>query len=209
MANIHKACAFGVLVLAGLSAGAMPVGVRLAMQGRMSSIQTAPGSAFPELDSGASAIEVAAALDGATDDALAENISDAEAYSQFRAWASSVGAANVKASNTAWMSYALGATTVLPLPKEGDLAIDDIALGDDGKLEAVVSLDGVYVNSAALEARLKTIFGVEGATTLDESAFSSDNVGLSLEPTGDGRVRAVVTPPPDVDKSYFMRMKVK
>ena len=61
----------------------------------------------------------------------------------------------------------------------------------------------------AAEARLKTVFGVEGADTLNESAFSSDNVGLALAPTGDGRLKATVTPPVDAGDAYFMRLKVR
>ena len=36
-----------------------------------------------------------------------------------------------------------------------------------------------------------------------------DRIGLSLEPTGDGRVKATVVPPADIGGSFFMRFKVK
>ena len=207
--KLSRACALCVLLLAGTSARAMPVGVRLAMQGRAIANAAASGEVFPVLEAGASAAKVADALSGARDNALAANIADAAAYSEFRAWAMSVGAERVKASGTAWLSYALGASGIVPEPQEGDLAVDDMAVDPDGCIEAVFSLEGVDVGSTALEARLKTVFGVEGASALDGRAFSSDNVGLSLEPTGDGRVRAVVVPPQDAGSSYFMRVRLK
>lgn len=209
MAKIYKLCVFVWLALVGLSAGAMPVGVRVAMLGRAAVLSAASGSGFPELDSQATPASVAEALSGATDESLPEHITDIEAYSEFRTWATSVGAATVKASSTAWMSYALDLAAIIPTPQDGDLVIDDVSIDSDGTLEAVFSLKDVNIGSAALEARLKTVFGVEGAATLDESAFSSDNVGLSLEPTGDGRVRATVIPPEGAGNAYFMRMKIK
>lgn len=209
MAKIYKACALGWLLLAGLSAGAMPVGVRMAMLGRAAALASTPSSDFPELDSQATPASVTEALAGATDEALVANITDVAAYSEFRTWATSVGSANVKASNTAWMSYALGVAALVPVPQEGDLVIDDAVVGEDGNIEAVFSLDGVYVSQAALEARLKTVFGVEGATSLDATKFSSDNIVLVLEPTNDGRVKATVTPPPEAEDAYFMKVKVK
>lgn len=209
MAKIYKACALGWLVLAGLSAGAMPVGVRMAMLGRAATLAPTPDSDFPELDSQATPASVSEALSGATDGALSENITDVEAYSEFRTWATSVGAADVKTSNTAWMSYALGVAELVPVPEEGDLVIDDAQVDSDGNIEAVFSLDGVYISQAALEARLKTVFGVEGATSLDKTKFSSDNIALVMEPTDDGRVKATVTPPPDAGDVYFMKVKVK
>ena len=137
------------------------------------------------------------------------NITNVDEYVEFREWAKSAGAVTVKASTTAWLSYAVDAAGVVPMPQDGDLAIDDLALGSDGKLEAVFSLDGVNIGSAAMESRLKTVFGVEGAASLDRDAFSDRNIGLSLTPTGDGRVKARVTPPVDAGNSFFMHVKMK
>lgn len=203
-----KSCALCAVVLAASTAGAMPVGVRLAMMGRAAALAT-PTVDFPELSQDATSEQVASALRGASDPALAANITTAVDYVDFRAWASSIGATTVKTSGTAWLSYALGAATVVPMPRDGDLAIDDVSVDTDGKLEAVVSLKGVAISPAALESRLKTVLGVEGSDELDEAMFSSDNVGLKLVPTDDGRVRATVTPPTHAGGAYFMRMKVK
>lgn len=206
--NHLRFCAVCALALAGMTVGAMPVGVRLAMQGRAVARASA-GPAFPELPDTASPEAVVAALSVATDGRLAENITTVGEYADFRDWASTVGAATVKTSDTAWLSYAVGAAAVVPIPQEGDLVLDGVSVGSDGRLEAIVSLDGVSISAAAQEARLKTVFGVEGAGTLNESAFSPDNVGLSLVPTGDGRLKATVTPPADAGDAYFMRLKVK
>ena len=203
-----KTCALCVVALAASTAGAMPVGVRLAMMGRAAALAV-QDVVFPELSQDASPDQVADALGGASDPALVANIITVADYVGFRDWASSVGATTVKTSGTAWLSYALGAAAVVPMPQDGDLAIDDVSVGTDGKLDAVVSLEGVTISPAALEARLKTVLGVEGSTELDEATFSSDNVGLTLVPTGDGRVRATVTPPAHAGDTYFMRVKVK
>lgn len=202
-----------VLLIAALSAGmaasAMPLGLRTATWGvAQANRQAALEAAFPALDGEATSADVGAALDGATDERLAENITDADGYAAFRDWAKQAGAEEVKASGTAWLSYALGVAGIVPAPQEGDLVIDDVSVGDDGKLEAVFSLDGVEVGAAALEARLKTIFGVEGTTELGDSAFSDKGLSFNLQRTSDGKVKATVTPvgsPP----SFFLRVKVK
>ena len=206
MSSLLKSCALYAWVLAGLSASAMPVGVQLAMRGRAAA-QAAVDATFPKLATTATAGQVEAALSTAADNALADNITDVAEYDEFREWAKSAGAVTVKESNAAWLSYAVGAAGVVPMPQDGDLVIDDVSVGSDGKLEAVLSLDGVSIGAAALESRLKTVFGVEGAKTLTD-AFSDQNIGLSLEPTGDGRVKAVVTPIGS-PSSFFMRVKVK
>ena len=94
------------------------------------------------------------------------------------------------------------------MPQDGDLVIDEVAVSSDGKLEAVFSLDGVNIGSSVLESRLKTVFGVEGAKSLTD-AFSAQNIGFALLPTGDGRVKAMATPPADTGNSFFLRIKVK
>ena len=210
MSNITRNGALLALALAGLSASAMPVGVQMAMRGRAAaqSAQAAVDAAFPNLSTTATSADIAEVLGAAVDGALADNITDVDEYAEFREWAKSAGAATVKDSVTAWFSYAVGAVGVVPMPQDGDLCIDDVSVAPDGKLEAVFSLDGVNIGSAALESRLKTVFGVEGAKTLND-AFSDQNVGLSFMPTDDGRARVRVTPPDNTDNSFFMRVKVK
>ena len=52
------------------------------------------------------------------------------------------------------------------------------------------------------------MLGVEGATELRESAFSSEGLTVALERTADGKAKATVTPdgaPP----SFFLRVRLK
>ena len=57
--------------------------------------------------------------------------------------------------------------------------------------------------------------GVEGAAELTESAFSSDNVTVTLERTIDGKAKATVTrrvkdnAPYQSSDAFFVRVKVK
>ena len=50
--------------------------------------------------------------------------------------------------------------------------------------------------------------GVEGATELNEAAFSSEGLAFILQRTGDGKAKATVTPA-DSPPSFFLRVKVK
>ena len=50
--------------------------------------------------------------------------------------------------------------------------------------------------------------GVEGATELNESAFSSEGLSVTLERTAEGKAKATIAPdgaPP----AFFLRVKVK
>ena len=50
--------------------------------------------------------------------------------------------------------------------------------------------------------------GVEGATELRESAFSSEGLSVTFDRTADGKAKATIAPdgaPP----SFFLRMRVK
>ena len=49
---------------------------------------------------------------------------------------------------------------------------------------------------------------VLGATELNESAFPSEGLSFSLPRTGDGKIKATVTPAGS-PSSFFLRVKVK
>ena len=69
----------------------------------------------------------------------------------------------------------------------------------------VVDIAGAEIGTAA---QLVEVLGVEGATELNDSAFSSEGLSFTLRQTGDGKAKATVTPagsPP----SFFLRVKVK
>ena len=67
----------------------------------------------------------------------------------------------------------------------------------------IFSLADVEIGQQAPEARLKTVFGVVGAKTIDEGAFSDANLTFSLIPMDDGRVKAVVAPKKDGTKTFI------
>lgn len=201
-----------LLVAGGVSA--MPIGLRTAAW----SVSAANGRAAVAtlLPESGGETQISDALASFEDESVSANIAgDVEAYEEFREWALGSGArADVlSASPTAWLSFATFSPVLVAEPQDGDLAIDEAQMGEDGKIEAVFSLDGVHVNQAAQEERLKSVFGVSGASVLDETQFSADNLTLSLSPTGDGRVKATVLPKSDASnglpKEFFMKVKVK
>ena len=72
-------------------------------------------------------------------------------------------------------------------------------------MELVVNIADAEIGEGA---RLAEALGVEGATELKESAFSSEGLAVTLERTADGKAKATVTPdgaPP----SFFLRVGMK
>lgn len=198
-----------VSFLSSASACAMPLGLRTAVWGGSAAVRlSAVESAFPALGSDATEEEVSAVLSGAADSALAENITDVDEYAEFREWAKYANAAEVKDSVTAWLSFAIGATGIVQEPKEGDISIDAVSIMEDGSLEVVFSLNGVNIGNEVVERRLTTVFGVEDATVLSESAFAVNESDVRLSSNGDGRINAVVALPKEND-TYFVRIKMK
>jgi len=215
---------FAALV-AWLAADAMPLGLRTAAWG------VAPGNrraaveaVFPTLGDKATALDVSDALSEVTDEALAENITDANEYAEFREWAKYTDATAVKASSTAWMSYALGADALIGKEiTSNDVHVAGFGVVNDGSALGTtrpasfafeVAIDGVNigggaVNEAVLKENLKKVLGVEGAATLSPGAFSSDNISIVFDAPANGKARFTVTPPADAGNAYFMRVKVK
>ena len=77
-----------------------------------------------------------------------------------------------------------------------------------GDFALTFSLSGVSIGENATAANLAEVFGVEGATELNESAFSFDGLSFNLQRTDNGKARATVVPdgaPP----AFFLRVKVK
>ena len=146
----------------------------------------------------------------------AANIKNASEYEEFREWAIESGVRDYALTNspTAWLSFAIGSPALVASPQAGDLAIDEVTpITGSGKADFVFSLDKVAIGQNAQEARLKSVFSVVGGTDLDPSGFSEANLTFTLTPTGDGRVKATVTPKKDSDgnapPSFFMRVKMK
>lgn len=102
---------------------------------------------------------------------------------------------------------------------ECDIKTDDVHIASfdvgegNSKLSFVLAIDGVDIGGGAvtdetLNENLKKVLGVEGATELDESAFSPEGLVVTLERTEDGKLKAKVTPEGAPPK-FFIRVKVK
>lgn len=214
MKQIHKILMLAVLAGAALPASAMPIGLRTAVWGVSGANgRAAVGRLLPETDSTS---EIKAALNDFSDKTVAANITDNSTYEEFREWALESGARadTLAASSAAWLSFASGSPVLVGAPKNGDLVIDEVSpAGADGTIEMIFSLADVEIGHQAFGERLKTIFSVVGAKTIDDGAFSDANLTFSLIPMDDGRVKAVVAPKKDengkVPSAFFIKVKVK
>ena len=174
---------------------------------------------YPELDANATTEDVANALSGSVDENLAKNITSVEMYNNYREWALSVknasgdevaGVEAVKASTTAWMSFALDQSKLIANePVEGDVAIASLdAVAADGSFEFTVNIDKIDVGDGAVEENLKKLFKIEGATSLGNDAnFSSENVEIELAEPVNGDVKFKILPKDSPD-SFFIRAKL-
>ena len=186
-------------------------------------------SPIPELAPSATPADVATALSGSADDGLVANVTNAAQYAAYREWALAVkdvegvsiaGAQTVKDSSRAWLSFALGTERLVPdVLTSDDIKIESFELtAEDGKFAFEVSIadvgigEGVTITDAnrdAIIGNIKKALGVEGATRLNESEFSSDNIEVTFDTPVDGKARFTAKPPANVGNSFFMRVKVK
>ena len=176
---------------------------------------------IPAIAADAGPEAVVSALSGSADVNLTANISNATQYVGYRTWALSVTndtttAQMIKESARAWLSYALGADTLV----DKELTSDDVRIESfaptltDGKFEFTVSVKDVNIGGGSvavetLKENLKKVLGIEGAATLSPSGFSSDNIDITFDAPVDGKAKFTVTPPVDAGSSFFMRVKVK
>ena len=171
---------------------------------------------LPALDVAATDGDVAAIIAGLSDVRLSEKVIGTTAYGAFRTWVDSknLSHAAVRDASNAWLSYALDAPALMSKElTSDDVHIVSLDVEDGGALGTTrptsftleVAIDGVNIGEGA---RLAEVLSVEGATELDESAFSTDGLSFTLQRTADGKAKAIVTPvgsPP----SFFLRMSVK
>ena len=169
-------------------------------------------AAIPALGATATKEEITDALAGSADVAVALNVTDAESYSDYEAWASSLSVPlkTVKASSYAWLSYSLASPTLLTK----DVTTDDLkvesftpSLGGDG-FSFVVGVDGVTLGSTATAEALKGVFDVEGAESLAEDSFDSANVDVKFTSPEDGKLKFSASPKKSAS-TFFMRIKRK
>ena len=167
---------------------------------------------MPALDVAATDGDANAIIAGLSDGRLSEKVVDTAAYGAFRTWVDGKGLSHtvVRDAPNAWFSYALDAPGLMakatPLASE-DVVIESIeqSSGTSGAFDLVVDIAGEEIGTAA---QLAEVLGVEGATELNEAAFSSEVLSFSLQRTIDGKAMATVTPagsPP----LFFLRVKVK
>ena len=204
----RKTFAWAILFLA-MSVQAMPLGLRTAMWHVSSANNRSAVSRLLPAD--CQEADIPTVLELFADFSLGGYITNKTEYADFRDWAINSGATigDLTSSQTAWMSFALNASGLMTAVKNGDLKIDSIAPSDTaGMFDIVFSLANANVGSAAIEARLKTLFGVEGATSLDKNSFAQTPLTFSLSPTVDGRIKATVAPE-GAPTSFFLCVKVR
>ena len=184
-----------------------------------------PGDPIPAFPPDSAPERIASSLAGSADSALVEHVSDADAYSAYRAWAQTVkpaggsapaGAAAVRGSPHAWFSFALGSDALLP----DDFGSDDVHIAafgpadDAGVFAFEVEIDGVDIGSSAavteetLLENLTKAFTVEGAETPDPDEFSPAGVEVWLDSPAGNRVRLEAAPPDDAGDAFFFRVKL-
>ena len=174
----------------------------------VSSVKWTPDNPFPDV---LSDNDVVAALAGSVDPSLSVKISDVPTYSEFREWALKIGAAEVKASPFAWVSFAMdSAVLLMKRPTDGDLKVEEFKpSATAGSFDFTVSVKDVTIGDNASEDNLKKLFGLEGAESLDSDAFASENVLLDFKEPQDGKLKFTATPAVDNAKSFFMKVKIK
>ena len=72
-----------------------------------------------------------------------------------------------------------------------------------------VNIGGGSVSETMLKENLKKVLGIEGATSLNPAAVSSNNIDITFDTPVDGKAKFTVSPPSDAGNSFFMRVKVK
>jgi len=114
------------------------------------------------------------------------------------------------ASETAWLSYALGQDTLLgKAPTDEDLSVETFEpAAESGKFDFTVSVKDVEVGSEAAKENLKKVFGLEGAATLEGAAFSSDKVEIEFGTPVGGKVKFTAGPKDASEGTFFMKVKV-
>ena len=165
-------------------------------------------------------------MDKFADKGLVAQVSTVADYNAFRAWVNgnNLYQPTVVDNKYAWLSYALGADALIGKEiMSNDVRIvafeatdeDGGAMGSSRPTFAFeVAIDGVNIGGGSvavetLKENLKRVLGIEGAVTLSQGSFSSDNIDITFDAPVDGKARFIVSPPVDAGNSFFMRVKVK
>ena len=162
---------------------------------------------------------MASALEGTADAKVAENIKDVVAYNSYRAWTAGVkgatAAAEVKSAPNAWLSYALNTTNLVATPVEGDLKVESLipSASEAGSFKLELSLKDVDIGAGnaspgQVQENLSRIFDLEGATSLEDGAFSKNNVVYSFGAPVAGKVTVEARPAVTGGGRFFFRAKM-
>ena len=166
---------------------------------------------IPELGDNATESEVASALSGVRDSALAANIKNGSGYRAFRNWAVGKGLnlQNVKDSPNAWLSYALDADKLI----EGEIADGDLRVesftpgGEDGIFDMKVRVADASLGPAAALENLVRAFVVEGTPSLTD-VFSVEKVAVEFgEPENGAATFSIL--PREIGNAFFVRTRLR
>ena len=164
----------------------------------LDAVSWTPEEAVDPLPEVATDSDVMNALAGAADETrLSAHISSKAKYDKFRAWVNSNGLDHqaVKNSAHAWFSYAIGANGLVEKAfQNDDVTIKSLNVAANGGFSFEVDVKDVALGADATAENLATVFGIQGAASLREGAFSSTNVNVTLGTSANGRLSVAATP---------------
>ena len=166
------------------------------------------GDPFPAIAAG---VGVSDALEGAADARLGKNIKTEAEYNAFRSWieAKGIDQKTAKKSPRTWFSYAVGADGLVEKAFEkDDVTIDLPAVVSNGALSFEVNVDGLSLGASATAQNLATVFDVQGASSLSDDSFSSENVDVALGVSSDGKLLVRATPKA-ANGTFFIRVRMR
>ena len=173
--------------------------------------------AIPELREDDTPETLASALAGTADAKVLENIKDVQAYNSYQKWAAGVKGATaeeVKSAPDAWLSYALNTTNLVEKPVAGDLKVESFAPSslETGAFTLELSLKDIDIGSGSVSAEvmkenLDKVFALEGASSLDPAAFSTDNVVYSFGTPVNGKVPVEAKSADGSSDRFFIRAR--
>ena len=174
---------------------------------------------IPDIGENPTVKEVQVALQGSADEKLVENILTAESYNAYRIWAGKVkdikgegvaGLQAVKDSPNAWLSYALDTEKLIATkPGQGDVEIEEFKPAKElGRYNFTVNVKNIGVGPGTLGDNLNKIFGVVGASTLADDAFTSDNVNVVFGVPENGKIKCTAELTDEPKNSFFMKIKM-
>jgi hypothetical protein len=158
--------------------------------------------------------DVATALTGQADLAVAANVTTPAEYNAFKAWAGDDAAA-VKDSANAWVAYALDSKDLLAGAKvtlaDSDITVESFGQAENaaaGQFTLEISLKDVTIGNAATKANLLKIFEAVGTTDL-KADFTAGAVTTDVMAVG-GKAKFTVAPSAATKpNAFFFKAQIK